>query len=181
MKEKRENRVEIRLSDFELACLKDRVEKTSFKNNSDFLRASIFLVDIIRQTLKSDNSNISSDKEIYDKIDSFREQRQLERIVRRKNKRHVVVPQVDPKILNQVIRSGNNLNQIAYSVNKAVHYDTKISAYEILEKLLEIENQNKEIIELIKVSKYQNTIKKEEPIEATEEKEEEVSNDSRIY
>ena len=179
-KEKRENRVEIRLSDFELACLKDRVEKTSFKNISDFLRASIFLVDVIRQTLKSGNLNVNSDEDIYNKIDSLREQRQLEKITRKKNKKHVTVPQIDPKLLSQIIRSGNNLNQIAYSVNKAIRYNEKVDAYEILSHLLEIENQNKEIIELMKVSKYQN-VKKEEYIKIKEEEEEGISDDSRIY
>ena len=179
MKQRRENRLEIRLSDFELACLKDRVEKTSFKNISDFLRASIFLVDVIRQTLKSGNSNVSSDEDIYNKIDSLREQRQLEKITRKKNKKHVTVPQIDPKLLNQVVRVGNNLNQIAYNVNKAVHYNEKVDAHEILSHLLEIENQNKEIIELMKVSKYQNP--KEENIEENYNNEEDEENDSRIY
>ena len=179
MKQKRENRLEIRLSDFELACLKDRVEKTRFKNNSDYLRASIFIADLVRQELKNKNIDFYSENEIYDKIDSLREQRQLEKITRKKNKKHITVPQVDPKLLNQIVRSGNNLNQVSYNVNKAVRYNEKIDAYEILSHLLEIENQNKEIIELMKVSKYQNP--KEENIEKNYNNEEDEENDSRIY
>ena len=184
MKQKRENRLEIRLSDFELACLKDRVEKTRFKNNSDYLRASIFIADLVRQELKNKNIDFYSENEIYDKIDSLREQRQLEKITRKKNKKHVTVPQIDPKLLNQVVRVGNNLNQIAYNVNKAVHYNEKVDAHEILSHLLEIENQNKEIIELMKVSKYQNHIEiREEHTYIEEENNNEggESNDSRIY
>ncbi|WP_414499520.1 hypothetical protein [Zymobacter sp. IVIA_12111.31 C1] len=180
-KEKRENRLEIRLSDFELACLRDRVKKTKFKNNSDYIRATIFIADLVRQELKNRDIDFYSEEEIYNKIDRFREQRQLEKIARKQNKKHVTVPQIDPKLLNQIIRTGNNLNQIAYSVNKAIRYNEKIDAYEILSHLLEIENQNKEIIELMKVSKYQKT-KNERPIEEENDNSEGgESDDSRIY
>lgn len=177
--EKRERRVEVRFSNEEYDDLKKRVEQTSFKNNSDFLRSSVYIVDLVRQALKNNGIDFYKDSEIYNKIDKFREKKKLEKICRRKNKKHVTVPQIDPKLLNQVIRSGNNLNQIAYNINKAVKYNEQIDAYEILSHLLEIENQNKEIIELMKVSKYQNSIKKGEVTEIEEE--EEISDDSRIY
>lgn len=179
-KEKRDKRIPILMTQTEYNDLEKRVQATSFKNKSDYLRASIYLPDLIRQTLKDDNIGFYKDSDLYNKIDDFREQRHLEKISRRKSKKHVTVPQIDPKILNQVVRVGNNLNQIAYSLNKAVRYNDKVDAYEILTKLLEIENQNKKIIELIKVSKYQNTIK-EKPTKIEEVEEEGEQNDSRIY
>ena len=179
IKEKRDKRIPILMTQKEYSDLEKRVEATSFKNKSDYLRASIYLPDLLRQTLKSNNIDFYKDSDLYNKIDDFREQKQLEKIRRRKSKKHVTVPQIDPKLLNQIVRAGNNLNQIAYSVNKAIRYNDKIDAYEILTKLLEIENQNKEIIELMKVSKYQNA--KEETIEENYNNEEGEEDDSRIY
>lgn len=179
VKEKRDKRIPILMTKTEYDDLEKRVEATSFKNKSDYLRASIYLPDLIRQTLKDDNIDFYKDSELYNKIDDFREQRNLEKISRRKSKKHITVPQVDPKLLNQIIRSGNNLNQIAYSLNKAIRYNDKVDVYEILSHLLEIENQNKEIIELMKISKYQN--KNEKHIEEVETEEGGNDNDSRIY
>ena len=181
-KEKRDKRIPILMTKTEYDDLQKRVEATSFKNKSDYLRASIYLPDLVRQTLKIHNIDFCKDSDLYNKIDDFREQKNLEKIRRRKSKKHVVVPQVDPKILNQVVRAGNNLNQVAYSLNKAVIYNDKIDAYEILTKLLEIENQNKEIIELMKVSRYQNPIKEEYTyIEEDNNNEGGERDDSRIY
>ena len=179
-KEKRDKRIPILMTKTEYNDLEKRVEATLFKNKSDYLRASIYLPDLLRQTLKSNNIDFYKDYDLYNKIEDFRELKNLEKIRRRQNRKHVTVPQIDPKLLNQIVRVGNNLNQIAYSVNKAIRYNDKIDVYEILTKLLEIENQNKEIIELMKVSRYQN--KNEEPIDIEVKTEEEGNdNDSRIY
>ena len=178
-KEKRDKRVPIMMSQKEYDDLEKRVEATSFKNKSDYLRASIYLIDFMRHILKKRGIEFCEDNEMYKQIEDYRKKRGLDNIKRRSNKKHVTVPQIDPKLLNQIIRSGNNLNQISYSVNKAIRYNDKVSAYEILEKLLEIENQNKEIIELMKVSKYQN--QKKEDIEENYNNEEDEENDSRIY